>query len=223
MKRRLVAGRKLAPGGLVDDEAQRRAKFHHARRVVELGDLVQAEFLVVVGTDPLDRVQRPFFHRRIDLGRRQLLRRRAQFGVDLPQQPGRPHPQAPEVFRPLDLLAEPAAHLGAGVAAGDLHDVVLAVNLAHQLQSTAVGHPGRVLARRHAERHAGIEHQGLLLTEVVEAGGVPALDAAALDRVQNRQRRDDLASGVGADHEFSVGQLTDSLGNRSRVAEHRVQ
>jgi hypothetical protein len=45
--------------------------------------------------------------------------------------------QALQVGQRLDFLAEPAAHLGAGVAHREVDDVVLGVELAHQLQAVA--------------------------------------------------------------------------------------
>ena len=57
-------------------------------------------------------------------------------------------------FRRLHFLAEPAAHLRAGVATQEVHDVVLSVELAHQLFAiAAIDHPGRELAGVHAERN----------------------------------------------------------------------
>jgi hypothetical protein len=55
--------------------------------------------------------------------------------------------QALDVGRGLDFLAVPAAHLGAGVAACEALDVVLGVELVHELAAVAVHHPGGHLAR----------------------------------------------------------------------------
>ena len=67
------------------------------------------------------------------------------------------------IFRPfrsatrLDLLAVPAAHLGAGVAAGEADHVVLGVELAHQLEAVAFVRPGAHLAAVQAEGNGAAE------------------------------------------------------------------
>jgi hypothetical protein len=52
-----------------------------------------------------------------------------------------PHLQALEIVDALDLLAEPAAHLAPVLPPGG-DDVVLLVEVVHQLDAAAVEHPG---------------------------------------------------------------------------------
>jgi alkaline phosphatase len=62
---------------------QARAAFPPTRVVVELGHLVEAEFLVVIGADPFGGVDRAFFERRIDIATGDLLRHHAELGQHL--------------------------------------------------------------------------------------------------------------------------------------------
>ena len=69
--------------------------------------------------------------------------------------------QALHVGGRLDLLAVPAAHLGAGVAGREVDDVVLGVELAHQLAAVALVHPGRHLPAVQAEGNGAAEARRL--------------------------------------------------------------
>ena len=75
---RLIVLGQLLPRLDVGEQMQRRAAFPPARVVVELGDLVEAELLVVVRTHPFGGVDRAFFQRRIDLAAGDLLRHDAE-------------------------------------------------------------------------------------------------------------------------------------------------
>jgi hypothetical protein len=56
--------------------------------VVVFRDFVEAEFLVVIRPDPLGRIDRAFFERRIDVAAGNLLRNDAEPAEDLPGEPG---------------------------------------------------------------------------------------------------------------------------------------
>ena len=90
----------------------------------------------------------------------------------------------------LDLLAEPAAHLRAGVAGRDIVDVVVLEEVAQQLQPAAMGHPGVHLPRVHAERDRAVEGEGRVLADEVIAGGVAHLDGVVLHRVEHLKGRE---------------------------------
>ena len=125
--------------------------------------------------------------------------------------------------RRLDLLAEPAAHLAAGVAAGKRVNVELLVELVHQLHAAALIHPGVLHARVEAERHRGAEREGRILAEVVVGRGVAHLDGAVLHRIGGCERRHDFAGGENLDLEFVVGRFGDRLGEHFRRAVDRVE
>src|SRR5437763_14529479 len=93
------------------------AAYPAAGGIVEFRHLVQAELLVVVGSDPFGGVDRPFFERREDLAARDLLGNHAELGQHAAGETADAEFQAVEIGDLLDLLAEPAAHLAAGVSA----------------------------------------------------------------------------------------------------------
>src|SRR3989338_5336081 len=72
---------------------------------------------------------------------------------DLAADAGDAHLEALEVGERLDLLAEPAAHLHAGVAAREVADVVFFQEIGRESQAPARIHPGVLLARSQPERH----------------------------------------------------------------------
>ena len=126
------------------------------------------------------------------------------------------------IFRPcrsataLDLLAEPAAHLDAGVAARQAVHVVLGVELVEELVAAAVVEPGVHLAAVEAEGEGGADREGRVLAEIVVGAGMGHLDGAVADRVGRLGRADDLARREGLDLELAVGRLGDVFGKRSR-------
>src|SRR6185437_17017393 len=85
---------------------------------VVLRDLLEAELLVVIGADPFGRVDRALLQRRIDVAAGELLRHDADLLQNLARDTADAEFQSREIGDGLDLLAKPAAHLGAGVAAG---------------------------------------------------------------------------------------------------------
>ncbi len=68
--------------------------------------------------DEFGCVDRALFQRRIDVAAGELLRHDADLFEDLAGETGNAHLQALEVVQRVDFLAEPAAHLHAGIAAG---------------------------------------------------------------------------------------------------------
>ena len=111
----------------------RRSAFPEARVVVVLGDLGEAELLVVIRTDPLGRVDGALFQRRIDVAAGELLRHDADLLQHLTGDAADAHLEARQIGDGLDLLAEPAAHLGAGVAAGETDHAELLEELVAEL------------------------------------------------------------------------------------------
>src|SRR3546814_16927033 len=88
--------------------------------------------------------------------------------------------QAAQVLDGLDLLAEPATHLRAGIAGRELDDVVVLEEVAHQFKAAAVAHPRILLAHVQAEGQAGVEGQGRILAAIVVHDGVAGLHGAVL-------------------------------------------
>ncbi len=119
LQNRLVLRRQRRPGLDADQQVERRSALPPARVVVVLRDLVEAELLVVVGADPFGRVDRALFQRRVDVAAGDLLRHDAQSSERGPPVPPMRNFSPLRSASLVDRLAEPAAHLAAGVARRD--------------------------------------------------------------------------------------------------------
>src|ERR1700681_1836829 len=64
---RLISLWQAVPLFEIDEVVEHRAAFPPAGIVIVLGDLVEAELLVIVGPDPLDGIERALFERRINV------------------------------------------------------------------------------------------------------------------------------------------------------------
>src|SRR5205085_3091312 len=98
-----------------------------SREVIMRRNIDEGELLVVVRSDPFGGVDGALLQRRIDVTPGDLLRHRAEFGHHLSGEAADAELQTAEVLRRLDLFAEPATHLTAGVAGKQGDDVVLLV------------------------------------------------------------------------------------------------
>jgi hypothetical protein len=192
-------------------------------RVVEFRDLGEAELLVVGRTDPFGRVDGAALERRVDIAWCDLGRHGAELCQHDAAETADPHSQSLEVVDALDLLAEPAAHLHADIAAGNIDDTALEENLAQQFKAAAIIEPRRLLARIGAEGDTGIESVDRVLAEIESTERVAAFDAALLDGVEGLHRTDYFAGRKGLHLKLAVGQLGDALTHRIGRAVDRVQ
>ena len=157
----LVGFRQLVPLLLVDDEVQHRAALPPARGIVVFRDLQEAELLVVVGADELGRVDGAALQRRIDVAAaRSAAAPRRAWPAPCPPSPPMRNFRPLRSSRPVDLLAEEAAHLGAGVAAGEPMCVEAGEDIVDDLLAAAEVPPGMLLAGVEAERQAGADGRG---------------------------------------------------------------
>ena len=124
---------------------------------------------------------------------------------------GDAHLQALQVLNGLDFLAEPAAHLHAGIAGGHAVEVVLGVELVEQFVALAMIEPGVHLPGVEAEGKGGADGEGRVLAEIIIRAGMAHLDGAVADRVRDLRRADDFAGGEGLDLELAVGALIDEF------------
>ena len=85
--------------------------------VVILGDLLEAELLIVIRPDPFGPVDRALLQRGIDVTAGELLWHDANFLQHLASNAADTKFKSGEIGDRLDLLAKPATHLGTGVAA----------------------------------------------------------------------------------------------------------
>src|SRR3972149_9467488 len=98
---------------------ERRAPFPPSWVVVEPRDLVEPELLVVIGTDPLGGVERAFLECGVDVAAGDLLRHGSELAQHHPGETTDTDFESVAIGDVLDLLAEPTAHLSAGVAGRD--------------------------------------------------------------------------------------------------------
>ena len=201
----------------------RRAAFPEAGIVVIFRDLLEAELLVVIGADPFGRVDRALLERRIDVAAGKLLRHHADLLQHLTGDAADAELQPGEIGDRLDLLAEPAAHLGAGVAAGETDHAVFLEELVAELHAAALIPPGVLHARIEAERHRRIDRKGRILADVIIRDGVAHLDGAVGGRIKRLQARNDFAGGKYLNLEFVVGHFRDVFRELGRAVVNGVE
>src|SRR5262245_17463547 len=113
--------------------------------VVVLGDLDEAELLVVVGADPFGGVDGALLERRKDVAGGKLLRHDAELAQNAPGKTADAELQAFHVVEGLDLLAKPAAHLTRRVARRHAPAVIGLEEVVEQLHPAALELPGFLL------------------------------------------------------------------------------
>jgi hypothetical protein len=176
-----------------------------------------------IGADEFRGVDRALLQRRIDLAARDLLRNDAELGQHMAAHAGDAEFQALQVVDGLDLLAEPAAHLGAGVAAQDRMGLERLQRLVAEIGATAERPPGMLVAMVHAERRAGRIGQRRLLADVEIQRRLRHLDGRRADGVERLQAGYDLARRKGLDLEFVVGGVGDVFGEGLRRAVNGIE
>src|SRR5690606_40313795 len=108
-------------------------RLHEAREIVVLGDLVEAERQIVIGADEFGGVERAVLERGEDIAGGKVGDRCAQTFPDLPAKAGAAEAQALDVGHAGQLVAEPAAGLGAGIAREEALKAELVVDLVPEL------------------------------------------------------------------------------------------
>lgn len=147
---------------------------------------------------------------------RRGLRRGAEAAIDFAAETERAYLHAAQVSAALHLVAKPAAHANAGVAAHErLHTERRVKLIPQSLTATGID-PGDMLAGREPERHGGEERRGRHLALPVERRGVADLGNAAADRVEHLEGRYDLTGGMHRDVELAAGERADTLGDAFR-------
>src|SRR5271163_898219 len=129
--------------------------------------LAVAELLVVVGSDPLERVERSRLERAVDLvfgDRDRLGAKRLEY---LAGEAANPNLQAAQILRGADFLAEPARHLAPGIAGRQRKNLAVGEKFVDQGAAAPFGEPGFVLPRIHAERRRGGEYEARILAPII--------------------------------------------------------
>src|ERR1700733_14824244 len=200
-----------------------RAAFPEAGVVVILRDLLEAELLVVIGADPLGRIDRAFFQRGINVAARELLRHDANFLQHLTGNTADAEFQSGKIGNGLDLLAEPAAHLGASVAAGKSDHAELLEELIAKLLTSALIPPGILHARVQAERHRSVDLESRILADIVIRDGMAEFDGAVRGSVKSLKTGNNFAGRKNLDLKFVVGHLGDVFGELGGTVVDRVE
>ena len=182
-----------------------------------------AEFLVVVGPDPFEGVERARLQRVVNgvLGHRHRLG--AQNLEHFAGETADAHLQAGKIAGTVNLLAKPARHLTAGVAGGKGENLSLGEKLVDEVAAAALLQPRGVLARVHAERRRGGEDEARVLAPVIGERGVRAFGPAVGDGVQRFERRRDFAGRRDLKSEMTVGEIGERLGQRFAAAVDEVE
>jgi hypothetical protein len=190
--------------------------FPPARRIVVLGDFVEAKLFVIIGANPLGGIDRATLKRRIDVATGNLLGDNAQTCDHRAAGAADAHLDALEILERTDFLAPPAAHLGAGVAAFEGDDIVLAEEFVEQLLAAAVDHPCVLRTLRHQERHGRCDAESRILAEIVVDCGVRHFDRACRNGIDRLEAANDFACAKGLDLEAPIGHFLDVLCDRFR-------
>ena len=122
------------------------------------------------------------------------------------------HLHAFDVCQRLDLFAIPAAHLCASVTAWEVHDVVLGVELAHQLHAVAFIHPSRHLTAVQTERNGTTQSESFVLTKEVVRGCVSHFNGALLHAINHAESGHQFTGCVHGNLKFATRHGSDSFG-----------
>ena len=190
---------------------------------VVFGHFVKAQLQVVIRAHPLGSVDGAFFQGLVNLATGDVLGHATNALNHFAGKTTNAEFGAFEVFERFDFLAEPTTHLGAGVAHGEVDDVVVAIEVAHQLHAIAFVHPGGHLAAVQTKGNGTTQGKGFVLAKVVIRRGVGHFNRAVLGGVHGAESGHDFASGVGGDLKLATGHLFD-LGCKHVIdAEQSVQ
>src|SRR5690606_15547586 len=196
---RLQVGRQRLILRLADHQLRGQARLDEAREVIVLGDLVEAECQVVVGTDELGRVKRARLKRLENLARREVGHGCTQLLPNLAAEARGAEAQTLHRGDPRQLVAEPAARLRARIAGKEALHTELVVNLVPDFLAAKIADPAGQLTRSHAVRHAGEERQTRALVLPVVGRSVTHLGRTVDDCVEGLKRRYQLAGSIDLD------------------------
>ena len=219
----LVLGGKSLIRFLVHIQRQLRAHFPKARVVVMLGDLVQTQLQIVIGADPLGRVNRAFFQRLVNLAAGNVLWNDTQTLQHAAGESTATELQTLEVRNRVDFLAVPAAHLHAGIAHGEVDDSNFSEVLTQKLQAVALVHPRCHLAAVQSEWNRAIKRVGGVFAEEIVRRRVGHLDGSIGHAVKHAKSRHQLARSMGGDRETSAREFSHFFGEHIAHAKQSVQ
>ena len=124
--------------------------------------------------------------------------------MTLPAKTADTHLQALQVGNRVDFLAEPAAHLHAGIAARETNQTLRAIEFVHQVIAATVVEPGIDLTSVEAERNTGTERIGRVFAPKIVGSRMAHFDCTIGDGIDSLQRRDNFATGEHLNIKVSV-------------------
>ena len=123
------------------------------------------------------------------------------------------HLEADQIVQRIDFLAEPAAHLVAGIGGLNGFDAELGRQFVPQFLAAAKIDPAHDLLRGHAEGHSGEERIGAGFGRPVIFGAMIHVGRAIRDGIEAFKRWDEFASRIDLHFHQAVRHLLDTLRN----------
>src|SRR5690606_9683 len=170
---------------------------------------VEAEFLIVIGTDELCRIERSPLECREHLIGRHLLRLDTKPGEDLPAHATNSELEPAQIIDTSDFFAEPAAHLGPRVPHHDRMDTEPVQHLVDDFSSASGLPPCVLMARIESERYPGAERQGRLPVGIEVGRCLGTLDSTVGDCIERTECRYDGTCGVRLDRKPAISRFGD--------------
>ena len=140
-----------------------------------------------------------------DLAAGQVDCRAAKLVDDFLPEAGNSHLETLEVRESVDLLLEPASHLGSGVAGHEWLEAKFTVEFIPELPAAAVVHPGIVLLWDQAAWHGAEERDGWMLVGPVARRRMEHVRLPFPDRIETLECGHELAGGVQRDGQPPLG------------------
>ena len=173
---------------------------------------MQAKGQVVVGADPVRRINGTGLHGGEHLGTGQLHRRGTHLAQHLSGEARHTHLQTLQVLHAVDFLVEPTRHLGAGVATGKRLEIELSVEIVPQFLTATMVQPAIHFLGRKPEGDGGKERRGRVLAFPVVGGPMTHLGAALAHRIEHFKGRHQFLGAIDLDLDTPGRHLFHPLG-----------
>src|SRR5262245_5140052 len=191
--------------------------------MIKLGHLVEAEFLIIIGPDPLSSIDRALLERWVDIAAGDLLRHHADALHNFTGEATKAEFDTLEVVHLADGFAKPATHLTVRIATWYSVDVVALQEVIEEIQAATMDHPGVLHATAHAKRQRRAIDEGVVLAKIVVKRGMATFGGSVLHGIDDLKAGDDLARSKSLDLEFVIRQRGHPLADEISAAEERVE
>src|SRR6266550_7534823 len=185
--------------------------------------LVEAELLVIIGTDPFRAVDGALLERGIDVATANLLRHRAKLLQYAPGKAADTEFKTLQIIEGVDFLAEPAAHLTARIASEKCVTIVTFVELVQKLFAAPQDIPSLVEALVGSKWHRSAKGEGRILAKIIIRRRVTHLDRSVLHGIEDLQRGHYFTGGEELYLKLVVGGFGNRLGQHVGSAVQRIK